>query len=98
MEVDAMKKAVILLLVIGMFGWAVYDFVIKSDDLSSIGETTDTSDATHTEEVEVSSEKDAIVGLDKGNIAPDFELNTLEGETVRLSDFRGERVMINFWA
>src|SRR5699024_9694391 len=38
------------------------------------------------------------VGLGKGDIAPDFELKTLDGETVRLSDYRGERVFVNFWA
>lgn len=38
------------------------------------------------------------IGLDKGQIAPDFQLTTLEGEIVKLSDFKGQRVMINFWA
>lgn len=30
--------------------------------------------------------------------APDFTLKTTSGENVRLSEFRGEVVMINFWA
>jgi peroxiredoxin len=33
-----------------------------------------------------------------GHPAPDFELKTLEGEMVRLSDFKGKPVLINFWA
>lgn len=33
-----------------------------------------------------------------GYLAPDFTLNTLAGETVSLSDFRGQPVLINFWA
>lgn len=37
-------------------------------------------------------------GLGTGQTAPDFEVATLEGETVKLSDFRGEPVIINFWA
>lgn len=30
--------------------------------------------------------------------APDFQLRTLDGKTVRLSDFRGKRLLIHFWA
>lgn len=30
--------------------------------------------------------------------APNFELIALNGEKVRLSDFRGKKVLINFWA
>jgi peroxiredoxin len=34
----------------------------------------------------------------KGFYAPDFELTTLTGETVRLSALRGKPVILNFWA
>ena len=37
------------------------------------------------------------VGLEIGNIAPDFTLQTIDGETVTLSDFRGKIVMVNIW-
>jgi len=33
-----------------------------------------------------------------GSLAPDFALQTLDGKTVRLSDFRGQPVLLNFWA
>lgn len=33
-----------------------------------------------------------------GEVAPDFELTTLDGKTVRLSDYRGRPVVLNFWA
>jgi len=38
------------------------------------------------------------VGERIDNLAPDFELRTLDGESVRLSDLRGRPVLINFWA
>lgn len=34
----------------------------------------------------------------QGNVAPDFTLPTLDGETIRLSDLRGQPLLINFWA
>jgi thiol-disulfide isomerase/thioredoxin len=33
-----------------------------------------------------------------GQMAPDFALESLDGETVRLSDFHGQAVLLNFWA
>ncbi len=33
-----------------------------------------------------------------GTPAPDFELRTLDGATVRLSELRGRPVIVNFWA
>lgn len=33
-----------------------------------------------------------------GFLAPDFELNTPTGETIKLSNLRGEAVLINLWA
>ncbi|MFA9403630.1 MAG: peroxiredoxin family protein [Anaerolineales bacterium] len=35
---------------------------------------------------------------EKGALAPDFALKNLDGEVVRLSDFRGQPVLINLWA
>ncbi|HET7440895.1 MAG TPA: TlpA disulfide reductase family protein [Terriglobales bacterium] len=34
----------------------------------------------------------------KDRMAPDFELKSLDGKTVHLSDFRGKAVLLNFWA
>lgn len=41
---------------------------------------------------------DNLPGLRVGEKAPDFELMTLDGKTVKLSDYRGKKVILNFWA
>src|SRR5690625_2621225 len=89
----------IALIIVGMFGWAVYDYIDKSDksDTLSTGEG-DSVDLHANGEDNNEKGKDDVVGLVAGNIAPDFELETSDGETVKLSDFRGKRVMVNFWA
>lgn len=46
---------------------------------------------------EIVSSDDAE-GLGKGDVPPDFELETLSGEIVKLSDLKGKKVILNFWA
>lgn len=46
----------------------------------------------------VSSNSKLTVGIDEGNIAPDFELKTLDGSSIRLSSLKGKKVILNFWA
>ena len=38
------------------------------------------------------------VGSNIGDLAPDFDLETIQGGRFRLSDWRGQPVLINFWA
>lgn len=38
------------------------------------------------------------VGIQKGNLAPDFELLTPEGKPIKLSELRGQKVIVNLWA
>jgi cytochrome c biogenesis protein CcmG, thiol:disulfide interchange protein DsbE len=37
-------------------------------------------------------------GPQVGDVAPDFTLKTFDGKSVSLSDYRGEPVVLNFWA
>jgi peroxiredoxin len=43
-------------------------------------------------------QSDIEVGIQEGLLAPEFELEELGGQTVKLSDYRGQVVLINFWA
>jgi peroxiredoxin len=39
-----------------------------------------------------------VAAPQQGFLAPDFELVTTSGESIRLSDFRGQAVLVNLWA
>ncbi|MBC8331474.1 MAG: TlpA family protein disulfide reductase [Anaerolineae bacterium] len=47
---------------------------------------------------ENSTTSGAIPAPQEGFLAPDFTLNTLAGETIQLSELRGQPVLINIWA
>lgn len=77
-----MKKGLILTVIIAMFGWAIYSFVAKDD-----------GNATESAQDDI-----GVIGLEKGNFAPDFELESIDGDPIKLSDLRGQPVFVNFWA
>lgn len=37
-------------------------------------------------------------GHSEGQLAPDFQLSSLDGKPVKLSSYRGKAVLLNFWA
>ena len=52
-----------------------------------------------TTESGVASVQTSLDGLPEvGDLAPDFELSTLSGDNMRLSDHAGRPVILNFWA
>ncbi|MBT2757133.1 redoxin domain-containing protein [Mesobacillus foraminis] len=46
----------------------------------------------------IANPEDLPEGLEVKNRAPDFTLQTLNGDEVKLSDYRGKKVLLNFWA
>src|SRR5690606_28742110 len=80
------KNIVVLVVLASMFMWAVVEF---------IGEAEQRIAAKNEKTEEIGSRS---IGLDIGDIAPDFSLETLNGEKLSLSEYRGQVVMINFWA
>ena len=37
-------------------------------------------------------------GFSEGQFAPNFTLKTMDGQIFKLSDYRGQRILLNFWA
>lgn len=82
-----------------MIVWTAMDFVgtddeVENDEGGALVSSEPAQDNDNTETTEATDE----VGLQAGMVPPDFELETLEGETVRLSDLKGQKVIVNFWA
>ncbi|GAE94563.1 thiol:disulfide oxidoreductase [Gracilibacillus boraciitolerans JCM 21714] len=90
-----MKKIIITVILLLMFGYAIFDLAKSEEsDPSTKEELIDNDSAS-----ENNTSPDIKVGLEVGgDQAPDFQLQTLEEENARLSDYRGQRVMLNFWA
>lgn len=85
-----MKKVIGLLVVIALVAIMVGTYIKNQNEASqSINE--------HALGKEVSLDPNDI-GINKGQVAPDFTLTTLTGETVTLSDLQGKKVVLNFWA
>ncbi|WP_101843980.1 TlpA disulfide reductase family protein [Halobacillus sp. Marseille-P3879] len=84
-----------LLILVGII---VYNEVGQEDEGSSDElQQYDTSGDTSQEGTSMSP-PNSPAGIKKGEQAPDFELQNLEGDEVKLSSLRGEKVFLNFWA
>jgi peroxiredoxin len=96
-----MRRTLLIIVIIGMVGWAVYDSTSSTDDAkgenSSSDQVANSQPSTHAVEGEDLVESNDV-GINKGQIAPNFKLQTLNGESVQLSDYKGKRVIVNFWA
>lgn len=77
-----MKKAIFTVVIIGMLGWAGYAYMESSNEKSIEADVVESDE----------------IGNRKGELAYDFELTTEDGEVVKLSNYKGQRVMLNFWA
>ena len=97
-----MKKvwiSLVFIVIAGMLVWTAFDFIGTDEEAENMEQDgalleAEPAQPDGDEPVEITDEE----GIELGNIAPDFELETLEGDTVKLSDYRGEKVIVNFWA
>ncbi|OZU90219.1 cytochrome C biogenesis protein [Virgibacillus indicus] len=92
------KQIIGTVIILGLAGIVLFNFVQQTKESSEPN-----GPNAYNVSGDVSTEGGAIApvesaGLEPGEIAPDFELETLEGETVKLSDYKGKKVILNFWA
>lgn len=83
------KKVVASLFLLGLISFGIY---------SSITEERVSSENTKENKGTGITAPNAPSGLKVGEAAPDITLQTLEGHTVSLSELKGKKVFINFWA
>lgn len=67
--------------------------VVAETETENVAENT-TEEATEPVEENTSTEEELAVG----KLIPNYELNTLEGDTVSLHDYQGNILILNFWA
>ncbi|GAA0362880.1 hypothetical protein GCM10008932_14220 [Alkalibacterium iburiense] len=108
-----LKKGLWVLLAL-VFVFIIGDFVIGLNEEETVREQASTTtpveieesfeednidpDTNDTDESVASQGSMMQYGISPGNIAYDFELQDMEGNIVQLSDFRGQKVFLNFWA
>ncbi|MBG9454852.1 thiol-disulfide oxidoreductase [Lysinibacillus sphaericus] len=75
---------IVVLLVVAMIGTYVKQQIDKDREIetASLGKEMD----------------ERKIGLKNGDTPPDFTLTSLDGEDVTLSELRGKKVVLNFWA
>lgn len=91
-----MKKVKLLLLI------ALSVFLVTSCSNKKEDDTKENTKAVVETNNEVEEENDDTntdgEGFNEGNTAPDFDVKILGNEKVKLSDYRGKPVLLNFWA
>ncbi|MFD3448372.1 TlpA disulfide reductase family protein [Microbacteriaceae bacterium 4G12] len=77
-----MKKWFIIVLLAVMAGWAIFNTIQKQKAPVK----------------QAAADPNITVGTDIGNAAPNFVVKTTQGKEVNLSQYRGKKVILNFWA
>ncbi|REB11180.1 TlpA family protein disulfide reductase [Sporosarcina sp. BI001-red] len=79
-------------------GYAIAILLIGTMIVMMVKSNLDKPEVIDTANTEAMSKKTAGSGLEQGDTPPDLELETLTGDKVRLSDLKGKKVILNFWA
>ena len=94
---------VIAIIVVFLFSAWGYNEFQKNASLSDADSDTNSdddsdSDADSDTKSDNDSDEDPDKGIDVGDLAYDFTLETFDGDSVTLSSLRGKVIVLNFWA
>ena len=82
-----------------MFGLVIIAILITIMITGFVKENVDSEESFSSEQRGVDLvDRSTDEGLSQGDVAPDFTLTTLDGKKVQLSDLKGKKVIVNFWA
>jgi len=86
-----MKKLIILLTLLTLLA-------VGCTNTKDTNETNDTNITEQPKEEITGTEESIPIDKDDVVIAPDFELESLDGTMIKLSDLRDKNIIVNFWA
>lgn len=82
-----------------IFGLLIVASLVAIATITFVKSNTDTTEAISNEQLGSDlATNPANDGTGKGDAAPNFTLTTLDGKEVTLSDYKGKKVVLNFWA
>ncbi|HET7579970.1 MAG TPA: TlpA disulfide reductase family protein [Bacillales bacterium] len=93
-----LKKILPVAFLAVLLAWGVYTYVQNNSQTEQTRPNSQQHDGQAAAQSQGNQSEKIQTGIKKGDLAPDFTLQNLKGEPVRLSDFRGKNVIINFWA
>lgn len=88
--IKVLKNLLVIVILFGLTSWGIFSYLTKD-----VKHATEEQSKPAVSEVNTDSLK---TGIEEGNIAPDFQLTTIDGKSMKLSEQRGKKVFLNFWA
>ncbi|WP_225218926.1 TlpA disulfide reductase family protein [Fictibacillus norfolkensis] len=94
------KNMFAIIVILALAGYTFYDLQLKEDKKEAEALKTEQKSKTSepTDEEVQSNVPSGETGVKEGDLAPELTLNTLDGKEVKLSDYKGKKVVLNLWA
>ncbi|MED0677509.1 TlpA disulfide reductase family protein [Aneurinibacillus thermoaerophilus] len=83
-----MKNVIAIFALLVLVAWGIYSTVKTPSNKANES----------VRNVNQGEQTNRVVGIEKGNMAPDFTLKSLDDQEFKLSQFKGKKVIINLWA